>query len=224
MTQVSGEPVWVPAGPGCVNVSPSGTPLAGAHMDGSHLISVGTPVSPWKQFLWTLIVTFGCPKRTQPPYPCSVSEGAERQSRLSVENYKHRVMEKSTSLILINIRTITKVLLKYNGYKIKRSQVTTKKVGLNIKRKPFIVPLAQLWEEFSSLKDMADLLLVLTFIETTSLRTGKEKFIFICLDIPRRQMAPRDDRWTLETGLLPVDRVLHHQHLALIPRPLLFLQ
>lgn len=71
---------------------------------------------------------------------------------------------------------------------------------------------------------MADLLLVLTFIETTSLRTGKEKFIFICLDIPRRQMAPRDDRWTLETGLLPVDRVLHHQHLALIPRPLLFLQ
>ena len=46
MTQVSGEPVWVPAGPGCVNVSPSGTPLAGAHMDGSHLISVGTPVSP----------------------------------------------------------------------------------------------------------------------------------------------------------------------------------
>lgn len=71
---------------------------------------------------------------------------------------------------------------------------------------------------------MADLLLVLTFIETTSLRTGKEKFIFICLDVPRRQMAPRDDRWTLETGLLPVDRVLHHQHLALIPRPLLFLQ
>ena len=107
---------------------------------------------------------------------------------------------------------------------MKRSQVTTKRVGLNIKQKPFKVPLVQLREEFSSLKDMADLLLVLTTTETTGLRRGKEKFIFICLDLPPRQMAPRDDWWTLETGLLPVDRVLHHQHLALIPRPLLFLQ
>lgn len=71
---------------------------------------------------------------------------------------------------------------------------------------------------------MADLLLELTSTETTGLWRGEEKFIFLCLDVPRRQMAPTGGRWALETGRLPVDRILHHQHLALIPRPLLFLQ
>lgn len=79
---------------------------------------------------------------------------------------------------------------------MKRSQATTKRVGLNIKQKPFKVPFVQLREEFSSLKDMADLFLVLTTTEATGLRRGKEKFIFICLDLPPRQMDPGDGALT----------------------------
>lgn len=51
---------------------------------------------------------------------------------------------------------------------------------------------------------------------------GKAVEMYLNLSGPTGLTAPGANR--RGTGLLPVDRVLHHQHLALIPRPLLFLQ
>lgn len=82
---------------------------------------------------------------------------------------------------------------------MKRSPVTTKTVGLNVKQKPFIGSPSTIMRRIFLSKRYKICFLNL-HLQKQQISGGEGEIYFLCLDVPRRQMAPTGGRWALETG------------------------